>query len=313
MIVPMADRFLVTGARGCIGAWVLKLLVDEGLEPVFYDLGTSDHRLELVLGDRRNRTTAVAGDITSLEQLERTLDEHAITHVVHLAALQVPFCRENPPLGAAVNVVGTANVFEAVARRSDRIPRVVYASSAAVYAPGDGAVAAEDPTDRPSTHYGVYKVANEGTARIYWQDNGVSSIGLRPYVVYGPGRDQGVTSYPTAAMLAAARGDEYHIPFGGSAQFDYAPDVARMLIAASRSDYGGALVANVPSPAVSMQAVVDAIVAAVPDARITFADDPLPFPAEVEAVALERALGPQQVTPLAVGVAETIAHFRSVA
>ena len=63
----------------------------------------------------------VRGDITDLDALERTLDEHAITHVIHLAALQVPFCRADPPLGARVNVVGTVNVFEAAARRADRI------------------------------------------------------------------------------------------------------------------------------------------------------------------------------------------------
>src|SRR3569833_1725189 len=205
------ERFLVTGARGCIGAWVLRALVDEGREPVFYDLGACVLRLVFVFGDKRDRPVGIQGDITSLEQLEQALDEHAITNVIHLAALQVPFCRENPPLGAAVNVVGTTNVFEAVKRRRDRIGRVIYASSAAVYGPSvDGGIAPEDANDRPSTHYGVFKMANEGTARIYWQDDGVPSSGLRPYVVYGPGRDQGVTSYPTAAMLAAARGEEYH-------------------------------------------------------------------------------------------------------
>jgi len=33
----------------------------------------------------------------------------------------------------------------------------------------------------------VYKQANEGTARVYWRENGVSSVGLRPYIVFGPG------------------------------------------------------------------------------------------------------------------------------
>ena len=60
-------------------------------------------------------------DITDLEQVERVLDDDAITHVIHLAALQVPFCRADPPLGARVNVLGTVNVFEAVKRRADRI------------------------------------------------------------------------------------------------------------------------------------------------------------------------------------------------
>ena len=98
----------------------------------------------------------VRGDVTDLEQLERTLAEHEITHVVHLAALQVPFVKANPPLGASVNVVGTVNVFEA-ARRHGLATPIAYASTAAVY---------DDRGDRaPRTLYGVFKIANEGTAQ----------------------------------------------------------------------------------------------------------------------------------------------------
>ncbi len=49
----------------------------------------------------------------------------------------------------------------------------------------------------PATIYGVYKLANEGTARLYHAESGVPSVGIRPYVVYGPGRDQGMTAGPT--------------------------------------------------------------------------------------------------------------------
>jgi UDP-glucuronate 4-epimerase len=309
---PARERFLVTGALGCIGAWAVRLLLDEGAEVVIFDLGTRDHRLQLVLDeDQLTRVVRIAGDITELEQFERALDEHEITNVVHLAALQVPFCKADPPLGAAVNVVGTANVFEAVKRRRDRIGNVVYASSAAVYGPArTSGVAPEEVLEWTSTHYGVYKIANEGTARIYWQDDQVPSIGLRPYVVYGPGRDQGVTSAPTAAMLAAASGESFHIPFGGRTQFHYAPDVARAFIAASRSDHQGVLVANLPAPAVHMRDVVAAIEAAAPGAAVTFDDVQLPFPEELEAKALESVLGPLEPTPLERGVRETIELFR---
>ena len=62
----------------------------------------------------------MAGDITDLAAVEAVLDDHAITNVIHLAALQVPFCRADPPRGALVNVVGTVNVFEAVKRAGRR-------------------------------------------------------------------------------------------------------------------------------------------------------------------------------------------------
>ena len=85
--------------------------------------------------------------------------------MIHLAALQVPFCRADPSLGARVNVVGTVNVLEAAARRE--LGRVVYASSVAAYDALDDHDAAPAMQGVPSTLYGVYKRANEGTAHVY--------------------------------------------------------------------------------------------------------------------------------------------------
>lgn len=305
----MSERFLVTGVLGCIGAWAARALVREGAAVVGFDAGSDPRRLELIMApDEVSAVTLVRGDITDLGALEQALDEHEITNVLHLAALQVPFARADPPLGARVNVVGTVNAFEAVKRRRERIRGVVYASSIAVYAREDGTTIAEDaPAGHPATHYGVYKQANEGTARIYWQDDGVPSIGLRPYVVYGPGRDQGVTSAPTLAMEAAARGDGYHIPFGGRAQLHYAADVARAFVDASRALDEGAVVRNLGGAAVHMGEVVRAIEAAAPEAagRITFDDVQPPFPEEFE------SQHPFPATPLEAGVRETIDLFRA--
>ena len=304
------ERVLVTGALGCVGAWSLKAVLAAGDEPVAYDLGEAMHRLELVLtADERTAVELVRGDITDLDALGRVLDEQRITRVVHLAALQVPFCRADPVLGARVNVVGTVNVFEAVKARLDRIPGVAYASSAAVYGPGDPSPAPESGGAAPATLYGVYKLANEGTARLYWDESAVPSIGIRPYVVYGPGRDQGLTSGPTAAMLAAAGGESYEIPYGGRAQYDYAPAVAEAFVRAASSPTG-AVVANFPGVRASMAEVAAAIEAAAPErVRVTWREEPLPFPAELEAVALERALGPLPQPSLADGVRETMARF----
>src|SRR6266446_5275975 len=122
------DRFLITGALGCIGAWAVRNLVHEGVPTVVFDLGRDPRRLKLIMmPDELARVTFVHGDITDLSVLEQALDAHAITHVIHLAALQLPFVKADPSLGARVNVVGTVNVFEAVARRRERIGRVVYA------------------------------------------------------------------------------------------------------------------------------------------------------------------------------------------
>ncbi len=257
--------------------------------------------------------TLVEGDVTDDAALGRALDEHGITRVVHLAALQVPFCRADPLRGARVNVDGTVAVFEAVKARLGRIPGLAYASSTAVYTVTDPSPAPESGGTEPSTLYGVYKLANEGTARVYWHENDVPSIGIRPYIVYGPGRDQGLTSGPSLAMAAAARGDGYEIAFGGTAQYDYAPDVGRAFALAARAASDGAHVANFPGVPSTIVEVVDAIVAAAPAVagRITWQEEQLPFPESLQANALQQLVGPLPHTPLVDGARLTVEHFRA--
>lgn len=311
--MPDAERTLVTGALGCLGAWTLKALIELGEEPVGYDLGSDEARLRLVLDDECARVTLVRGDVTDAETLGRALDEHEITRVAHLAALQVPFCRESPSRGAHVNVYGSVVVFEAVKARRSRIPGLAYASSTAVYNMTDRSPAPESGGTEPSTLYGVYKLANEGTARVFWLDDDVASIGIRPYVVYGPGRDQGLTSGPSLAMAAAAMGDPYEIAYGGTAQYDFAPDVGRAFALAARGATEGAEVANFPGEPSTMEEVVAAIEAAAPEVagRITWDEGQLPFPESLQAIQLERLVGPLPRTPLTEGVARTIEHFRT--
>ncbi len=307
-------RTLVTGALGCLGAWTLKALVGLGEEPVGFDLGSDDARLRLVLTDEeRTKVTLVAGDITDAEALGRALDEHEITSLVHLAALQVPFCRADPERGARVNVHGTVVAFEAVKKRLGRIRGLAYASSTAVYNATDRSPAPESGGTAPSTLYGVFKLANEGTARVYWNDDDVASIGIRPYVVYGPGRDQGLTSGPSLAMEAAARGAGYTIAYGGTAQYDFAPDVGRAFALAARAAADGAHVANFPGVPSSMQDVVSAIEAAAPAAagKVFWEEGQLPFPEALEGRLLEHLVGPIRHTSLADGTRATIDHFRA--
>ena len=230
------ERFLVTGAGGCIGAWTVRRLLDAGVEVVASDLSEDLRRFRLVSHPRpEDKLDFVALDVTATKAVVDLVAEREITHIIHLAGLQVPFCAADPPLGAMVNVVGTVNMFEA-ARHAGRPTGLVYASSAAVYGSSSyfssGMVSDTSPL-LPESHYGVYKVANEGTARIYSVDHGLGSVGLRPFIVYGPGRDQGMTSGPTVAMLAAAAGVPYHVKFGGSALLTYAPDCAAAFIAAA--------------------------------------------------------------------------------
>lgn len=295
---------LVTGALGAIGAWTVRSLIDRGHDVVTYDLGGSDHRLRLALNeDEIAALTRIDGDVTDLTQLERAMDEHDVTAVIHLAALQVPFVRADPVLGSRVNVTGTVNVLEAVRRRGDGMAPVVYASSIAAIA---------EPGHHPSTLYGIFKLANEGTAERYYADYGVSSVGLRPHTVYGPGRDHGVTSAPTTAMAAAAAREEYRIPFGGSLQFQYVADAGEAFVRAFEAGRDGASVHNLDGPVASMEELIEEIERAAPDATglITAETEPLPFAPSVDATSFIELVGGPVSRPLAKGVADAIARFR---
>lgn len=307
------ETFLITGAHGCIGAWVVKRLLGADARVVIFDSSSDARRLRLIMSDEEiARAQLVTGDITEAESLPPVIEEHNITRIIHLAGLQVPTCRLNPRLGAMVNVTGTINVFESALRVPERINKIVYASSAAVFGliDEDRAMTERD-APQPATHYGAFKRCNENNARVYYLDYGLSSIGLRPLTVYGVGRDFGLTSDPTKAMKAAVVGRPFHIRFGGRTDFQYVADTAALFIRAAMSDLTGAHVFNQHGETVHISDIVAEIERAWPDARskITHADEPLAIPAEMDDTLIRTALGHMQATPLGEGVRATIAAF----
>lgn len=300
------ERFLVTGALGCIGAWTCGVLAEQGTSVIGFDLGDDDRRLQLA---GASDVTLLRGDITDRTTLDRVLDEHRITHVVHLAALLIPLIKRDPPHGTAVNIGGTVNVFDAAKTRGLRI---AYASSAAVYSQRDdhGRPVPNDAVGHPTTFYGVHKQACEGLARIYWEEEGVPSIGIRPFIVYGPGRDTGLTASPSLAMAAAARGEPATISFGGRTQLQFAPDTARVFVAAARAAQEKARAFNLGGPVVTIAETA----AAIEDASGVHIEvdesTRLPFPEEFDGRELDDALGGVNWTPLDEGVHATIDRLR---
>lgn len=308
----MGNTYLVTGGMGCIGAWALYYLTQSGKKAVNFDQSSDRHRLDWLMSDEEQRQIAFApGDLRDTAAVKAVFAEHGITHVIHLAALQVPMCRANPALGAEVNVTGTVNVFEAA--REHGIKHIAYASSIGVYGPPQDyppGLIANDAPQAPRTLYGAYKVCNEGTARVYFDDCGISSTCLRPYTVYGVGRDQGMTSEPTHALVAAVKGEPYTIAFSGVMQFHFAPDVARQFILAAEEPLDGAYGFNMGQPPAAVSHFADIAKTFLPAAQITVADNPLPFPAGFDDSALKASFDTVYETSLADGIAQTIVHIQ---
>lgn len=309
------ETYLLTGCMGCIGAWALRHLTARGDRVIAADLDTTPTRPRLLMSD-----AALAGvdwlrlDVTDTDAVARAVAENGVTRIVHLAGLQIPFCRADPPLGAAVNVVGTVNIFEAA--RHNGVRGLSYASSLAALGPPeiyDTWPVPDDARTAPSHLYGVYKVANEETARIYAQDWGVGSAGIRPASVYGVARDQGVTADVAKAVLAAAAGRPFHIRFGGEVALQHASDVARIFIACADAGPEGAHVFNLRNEVIAVEDVAGIIREVVPGAEITVAPDaPLPFPADLSDAGLRGLIGEVPHTPLAEAIARDVEMYRDL-
>jgi len=311
----MSNTYLVTGAMGCIGAWVVKQLAERGDTPVVFDIGGDPRRIKDILDeDTFARVQFVTGDITDLDATKKVVTDAKPKAIIHLAGLQVPFCKKDPALGARVNVLGTIHVFEAAIAAN--VERIVYASSAAVFGPGEDGAAAPDENSacEPTTHYGVYKRANEGTARIYWQDNQMPSVGLRPLTVYGVGRDQGLTSGPTTAMKAAVVNKPHTIAFTGSTDFNYVGDTAAMFIACADNDPKsgkGAHVYNLHGATVAVSDIIATIEDLHPSSKGTLSQDgpELPIPPQLDGSAIHRDFPGLPDTSLKDGIGETLERF----
>jgi nucleoside-diphosphate-sugar epimerase len=311
-------RVLITGGYGFIGAWIIRNLLARGDAVWVYDLREDARRLRLVLPESDVAKVAfVHGDVTDLKTLSAALAAHQISHVIHLAGLQVPTCRADPLLGAKVNVLGTLAVFEAVRAAGDQIKRLVYASSAAVFGGPDKYPAGPQPDDAPlipSSHYGVFKCCNEGNARIYFQDFGLSSVGLRPWTVYGVGRDLGMTSEPTKAIKAVLLGRNYHINFGGWSDFQYVDDVAKTFVYALDRPYTGAKSYNLRGAVITVKDFHAALSTVLPEAAnlVTIGTGQIAIAHDLSDDGLQRDLGPMPKTALVDGIRETVAIFRQL-
>lgn len=311
-------RVLITGGYGCIGSWIVRNLLARGDQAWIYDLKEDLKRMRQVIPEEQVRQVKfVQGDVTDLDNLKKAIRENGITHIVHLAGLQVPTCRANPILGAKVNVLGTLAVFEAVRESAGQVQRLVYASSAAVFGPPEHypkGKLADDVMLTPSTHYGYFKCCNEGNARVYFQDHGLSSIGLRPWTVFGVGRDFGMTSEPTKAIKCLALGRKYHISYGGWQDLQYVDDVAKVFIRCLEAPYEGAKSYNLRGHVVDLATFHKSLCQVDPATAklITFGDRQIAIAYDLDDSALQRDLGPMPLTSLAEGIRLTLEHFKQL-
>lgn len=295
------QRILMTGGGGFLGAWIIRRLCDLGFSIRVFDLDRDRALAGAIAGDVIDEIDWVRGDVTDTAAMRKAAA--GCQGIVHLAGLLTTACVDDPLSGARVNVIGTLNAFEAA--KANDITSVIYTSSGGIFGPDDARV------PFPTTHYGAYKLANEGNARAYWQDARIASVGFRPFVVYGPGRESGLTAGVTLACRAAADGSRYVVGFSGAVGLVYVDDVAIAYVKALMKKPAGATTVNLTGHLTTVEEAVGVVNDLVPEADISVEGPPIPSASSAKNEWSTCGLGLSDERSLRDGLSETIAFYRA--
>ncbi|MFF8590519.1 UDP-glucose 4-epimerase GalE [Streptomyces sp. NPDC015220] len=247
--------WLVTGGAGYIGAHVVRAMTEGGEDVVVYDDLSTGSADRVPAG-----VPLVEGTVLDADLLERTLREHAVTGVVHIAAKkQVGESVERPLHYYRENVTGLQTLLEAMAATG--VGRLVFSSSAAVYGMPDVALVTEDTPCAPMSPYGETKLIGEWLIAAAAKAHGLRAAALRYFNVAGAAApelsDAGVFNLIPMVFerLEAGEpprvfGDDYATPDGTCVRdYIHVQDIASAHLAAARrltdASEGTSLVLNI--------------------------------------------------------------------
>lgn len=239
-------RYLITGGAGFIGSHLADALLAAGHDVRVLDDFSTGRRANLESAHASRKIEIIEADVRETDVVHEAAA--GVEGIFHLAALvSVQQSVEHPQLSFDINVRGTVNVFEAA--RQARIPRVVLASSAAVY--GDTASPAREegtPTN-PLSPYALDKLVAEQYAASYSRLYGVATVALRYFNVYGLRQDP-ASPYSGAISVFADRIRQRRevTVYGDGEQtrdFVHVSDVVQANMVAMTAPYRGFAVCNV--------------------------------------------------------------------
>ena len=225
------------GGSGFIGRRVTDRLAADGEEVICVDVDADD-------AIDREGVTAVEGDVTDVDAVRELVRRYDPERVLNLAYVLGAESDVDPSLAVRVNCVGMDNVFRAAVDAG--VERVVYTSSMTVYgtagtydtAVSEDAVAPAAYTQYPWLFYGATKQLNEYQSRHYAAEYGLDVATVRPSIVFGPGRESGLTEWASEFVSKPARGGVGHIPFDADQELNvvYREDVADLVVRTLRAD-----------------------------------------------------------------------------
>ena len=236
----MKKSWLVTGGAGYIGSHVARALNDAQMHPVVVDDLSSGHR-EFVAPD----VPFVEGSILDTELLSRTMHEHQVVGVIHLAGFKYAGVSVERPLHTyQQNVTGTLSLLEAMATQG--VDLMVFSSSAATFGTPDVDLVTEQTPTHPESPYGESKLIGEWLIADQARAVGLRHTSLRYFNVVGSGHDDLYDTSPHNlfplvfdALLDGRtpriNGDDYNTPDGTCVRdYVHVQDLALSHVAAAR-------------------------------------------------------------------------------
>jgi len=231
---------MVTGGAGFIGSHLAEELLKRGYQVIILDDLSTGKRgnIEPIL--TQGNIQFIEGTITDLSLLSKLFQN--VNYVFHLAAIpSVPRSVENPLTSHDVNITGTLNVL--LAAKDNKVKKVIYASSSAVYGDTPTLPKREYMPPNPQSPYAVTKLAAEYYCQVFYEVFDLPTICLRYFNVYGPRQDPG-SQYAAVIPTFIDRlfKDEPPIIFGDGEQtrdFTFVKDAVEANILAAESDATG--------------------------------------------------------------------------
>jgi len=215
-------RAVVFGASGFLGSWVVRELVAQQVSVTSV-----------------SRSSSPGGPALDYEADMLELDLGQVCDgadaIFHLAGTgDVPHSLLDPAGDLRANAQTTIAVLEA-ARQIEKRPRVILASSAAVYGESVSVPMSESHRLLPLSPYGVSKLAAEQYVRVFHQLHGVPALIVRPFSVYGPGQRKLVVHDLLRRLLDGEAPLRITAPADVMRDFVYVEDVAAAIVALARN------------------------------------------------------------------------------
>ena len=255
----------ITGGTGCIGSvTIYKLLQSEQVGKIVVAARTGNHGdFKIMAGEDvlDARLEFVTLDVADYKAIPEILPKVNPTHIIHLGAYQSPDCSNAHIRGMEINTGGTMALFDA-AEKLPNLKRFVFASSAAVYgmrAMYPESTIGEDAQLAPPNHYGIWKLAGEHLARLFYDNTHVPTVCLRINTTYGKGRDKGKTSAPTNALKAIAMGSvtgeivPFKMPYDGRENYHFVEDVGAHFVESTLQDFDGFGAFNIKGKTIAIE------------------------------------------------------------